>query len=260
MKKDKEIILGAIAGDIIGSSFEGHFNIPSDFNLFNEKSKYTDDTVLTIAILETILDGFSKPPEEYLKNYALKYPFSGFGPGFISWVRQPLGVKSNSYGNGAAMRVSAIEALAKNEDELNNWIYQVTTPSHSHPEAIKGASAIAMSIFMAKKGNSKSEISKYITSTFDYNLDIDFELIKKNKKFDVICQTTVPQAISCFLNTGDYESCIRLAVSLGGDTDTLACMSGGIAAACYKSIPSFIKEKTIQRIPEEFLSLILKIG
>ncbi len=116
MKKDNEIILGAIAGDIIGSSFEGYFNIPPNFSLFNEKSKYTDDTVLTIAILEALLDGFSKLPEEYLKTYALKYPFSGFGPGFIRWVRQPLGVKSDSYGNGAAMRVSAIGALAKNED------------------------------------------------------------------------------------------------------------------------------------------------
>ena len=247
-----DIILGAIAGDIIGSCYEFKWNIPKDFTLFNETSKYTDDTVLTIAILDSLLNNDSENSEQYLKRYAKNYPNSGFGPGFINWVLQPSGVQNNSFGNGAAMRVSAVGALAKNEETLLKWIQEVTVPSHNHIEAIKGATAIAMVIYKAKNGHSKKDIHKYVTKDLGYDLNIDFEKFRDRQIPEFICQTTVPFAIACFLESNDYESCIRLAVSLGGDTDTVACMAGGIAAAFYGGIPLFIKQEVIQRLPDAF--------
>ena len=257
----KEIIFGAIAGDISGSVFEHKFDIPENFNLFNIASSYTDDTVLTIAVLECLVNDDLLNIEHYLKSYTKRYPKSGFGPGFINWVLKPNGEKGSSCGNGAAMRISSLGALIDDENKLLKWIEIVTKTSHNHEDAIKGTTAIALSIFKAKNGFTKQEINEYVTS-LGYELNSDFEAIKQpyRKYFgngvEYICQTTVPIAISCFLQTNDYESCIRLAISSGGDTDTVACMAGGIAAAFYGGIPQQIKEETLKRIPEEFIDIL----
>ncbi len=254
-----DIILGAIAGDVIGSCYEFTHSIPDNFTLFNEFSKYTDDTVLTIAVLDCLQKDDIENCEDYLKVYTKKYPNSGFGPNFFNWAQQPNGYKSESFGNGAAMRVSAIGAFCKTEAEIHRVIQLVTTPSHNHSEALKGAAAIAISIFKAKNGESKEDISHYVLNEMNYDLSIDFDEIRAKKNIEVICQTTVPRAISCFLQSYDYESCIRLAVSIGGDTDTVACMAGGIAAAYYGGIPSYIKEETLLRLPFEFQTILKTI-
>jgi ADP-ribosylglycohydrolase len=257
----KDIILGAIAGDVIGSVFEHSFSIPKDFELFSLKSKFTDDTVLTIAVLDCLLNDNTLNFEKPLKSYTKKYFNSGFGPGFENWVLKPSGVKGFSCGNGAAMRISALGALIDDENILLKCIKDVTNTSHNHEESVKGAVAIGLCIFKAKNGFTKQEINEYVTS-LGYELNSDFEAIKQpyRKYFgngvEYICQTTVPIAISCFLQTNDYESCIRLAISSGGDTDTVACMAGGIAAAFYGGIPQQIKEETLKRIPEEFKDIL----
>ena len=257
----KDIILGAIAGDVIGSVFEHSFSIPKDFELFSLKSKFTDDTVLTIAVLDCLLNDNTLDFEKPLKSYTKKYFNSGFGPGFENWVLKPYGVKGFSCGNGAAMRISALGALIDDENILLKCIKDVTNTSHNHEESVKGAIAIGLCIFKAKNGFSKENIYQYVTS-LGYDLNPDFEALKQyyresfNTGVEYICQTTVPIAISCFLQTNDYESCVRLAISSGGDTDTVACMAGGIAVAFYGGIPQHIKKETLKRIPEEFIAIL----
>ena len=257
----KDIILGAIAGDVTGSVFEHSFNIPKDFELFSLKSKFTDDTVLTIAVLDCLLNDSKLNFEQSLKFYTKKYFNSDFGPGFKNWVLKPYGVKGFSCGNGAAMRISALGALIDDENILLKCIKDVTNTSHNHEESVKGAIAIGLCIFKAKNGFSKENIYQYVTS-LGYDLNPDFEALKQyyresfNTGVEYICQTTVPIAISCFLQTNDYESCVRLAISSGGDTDTVACMAGGIAVAFYGGIPQHIKKETLKRIPEEFIAIL----
>lgn len=261
MSFKRDIILGAIAGDVIGSVFEHSFNTPNDFELFSLKSKFTDDTVLTIAVLDSLLNDNTLNFEQSLKSYAKKYFNSGFGQGFKNWVLKPNGEKGFSCGNGAAMRISGVGALIDDQNTLLKCIKDVTNTSHNHEESVKGAVAIGLCIFKAKNGFSKEDIYKYVTS-IGYDLNSDFEALKQyyresfNTGVEYICQTTVPIAISCFLQTNDYESCIRLAISSGGDTDTVACMAGGIAAAFYVVIPQQIKEETLKRIPEEFKDIL----
>ena len=257
----KDIILGAIAGDVIGSVFEHSFSIPKDFELFSLKSKFTDDTVLTIAVLDCLLNDNTLDFEKPLKSYTKKYFNSGFGPGFENWVLKPSGVKGFSCGNGAAMRISALGALIDDENILLKCIKDVTNTSHNHEESVKGAVAIGLCIFKAKNRFSKEDIYQYVNS-LGYDLNSDFEALKQyyresfNTSVEYICQTTVPIAISCFLQTNDYESCVRLAISSGGDTDTVACMAGGIAVAFYGGIPQHIKKETLKRIPEEFIAIL----
>jgi len=258
-----DIIIGAISGDVIGSSYEHSPKklVPKNFKLFNDNSTFTDDTVLTIAVLECLINDELENIEKYLKSYAIKYRNYRFSPGFLKWAMLMGNEKGNSFGNGAAMRVSPLGALTIDEGELTKAVEKVTKTSHSHEESVKGAKAIAISIFKAKNKISKNEIKNYVSS-LGYNLDMDFEKIKQphlltfGQNAEYICQTTVPIAISCFLQTNDYESCIRMAISEGGDTDTVACMAGGIAAAYYGGIPQHIKEETLKRIPEEFKDIL----
>lgn len=249
-------LLGAIIGDIVGSRFEWNNHKSTIFNLFTPSNKFTDDTVMTIAIADWLLHGESLV--DAMKDWAAKYPNRGYGSKFWQWLfiwrnKEPY----NSYGNGSAMRVSPCGYFAQTLDEALNLAKQSAELTHNHPEGIKGAQAIAASVFLARQQIAKTEIRDYIESTFDYNLHRTCNEIRPIYEFNMTCQGSCPEAIIAFLESSDYESAIRLAVSLGGDSDTIACMTGGIAAAYY-GIPDEIVYNAKEYLPDDMLTIILE--
>ncbi|UEA87284.1 ADP-ribosylglycohydrolase family protein [Alistipes senegalensis] len=249
-------LLGAIIGDIVGSRFEWNNHKSTIFNLFTPSNKFTDDTVMTIAIADWLLHGESLV--DAMKDWAAKYPNRGYGSKFWQWLfiwrnKEPY----NSYGNGSAMRVSPCGYFAQTLDEALDLAKQSAELTHNHPEGIKGAQAIAASVFLARQQIAKTEIRDYIESTFDYNLHRTCNEIRPIYEFNMTCQGSCPEAIIAFLESSDYESAIRLAVSLGGDSDTIACMTGGIAAAYY-GIPDEIVYNAKEYLPDDILTIILE--
>lgn len=247
-------MFGAICGDIIGSYYESHSTKNYDFNLFNKDSIFTDDTVLTAAVCDTLLlnsenatfFGKQKRAAEYAykyKQYYKRYPNAGFGQMFQSWANKTTLSKQNSYANGAAMRTVPIAYAYNNLNEVEVQAKLSSIYTHNHNQAIKGAQAIACVVFLARHNKSKEEILKYIENRYKYNLSISIDLIKSNYVFDSKTAYTVPPAIIAFLQSNSFEDAIRKAVSLGGDADTIACMTGGMAEAYYKIIPEEIKNK-----------------
>jgi len=231
-------MLGAIAGDIIGSVYEFSPIKTTDFELFSARSTFTDDTVLTVALAEAILHG--RDYGRTMKEYYRRYPHAGYGGFFHHWARSEESKPYNSWGNGAAMRISpAGFAYEKLEEVLERAEY-FTVITHNHPEGIRGAQAVAAAVFLARKGSSKEEIKAATESRFGYDLSASLAEIRPTYSFDVSCKGTVPQAITAFLESRDFEDAIRKAVSLGGDSDTLACITGGIAHAFYGSLPEHI--------------------
>jgi ADP-ribosylglycohydrolase len=247
-------MIGAIIGDIVGSRFEFNPHKSKDFELITEKSRFTDDTVLTIAIADSILNDL--PVRDKLYEYAEKYPRAGYGPMFCEWVKNHDKNPYNSFGNGSAMRVSAVGFFAQSLDEALSLAEISSIPTHNHPEGIKGAKSVAAAIFMAKNGSTKAEIKEYIEKEFEYDLNRTCDDIRKYYSFDVTCQGSVPEAIICFLESTDYVDAIRLAVSLSGDADTQACIAGGIAQAYYKKIPKDLIEQVYKILPQEFIDII----
>jgi ADP-ribosylglycohydrolase len=235
-------MIGAIAGDVIGSSYEFHSTKSMDFPLFTRWSKFTDDTVCTIALAKAILTGDDFAP--LLKNYCLQFPNSGYGGHFNGWIYSPSLLPYNSYGNGSAMRVSPVGFAFKTEKDVLNEAKRSAEVTHNHPEGIKGAQATALAIFLAVNGSDKQTIKKEIEDRFEYDLNRRLEDIRPTYQFDVTCQGSVPESIIAFLESNSYEDTIRLSVSLGGDADTQACIAGGIAQAFYRDIPMEILEKT----------------
>lgn len=236
-------MIGAIAGDIIGSRWEFNPIKSADFELFGSGCRFTDDTVLTIALAEAILTG-----EDYislLKQYCRSFPNVGYGGTFSKWAASPHTEPYNSFGNGAAMRISPVGFYYESLEEVLAKAKYFTAVTHNHPEGIKGAQATAAAIFLARNGSSKEEIRRYVTDSFGYDLNRTCNQIRPNYSFDVTCQGTVPEAIICFLEAADYESAVRLAVSLGGDSDTLACITGGIAEGFY-GVPQWIEDKALE--------------
>jgi ADP-ribosylglycohydrolase len=248
-------MLGAIAGDIIGSVREFAGLKTKDFPLFSEHSRFTDDTVLTIAVADRLLYGGNYP--SLLKAYYRNYPRAGYGGKFARWGASEDPEPYNSWGNGSAMRVSPVGYAFDRLDlvVLEAEISAIAT--HNHPEGIKGAQAIAAAIFLARTGSSKLEIKDYIQTTFSYNLDRTLAAIRPEYTFEVSCQGSVPEAILSFLESTDYEDAIRNAISLGGDSDTLACMAGGIAEAFYGGVPESIASQVL-KILDEPLNLVLQ--
>ena len=247
-------MLGAIAGDIIGSVYEHHPIKTEDFPLFDPHSRITDDTVMTLAIARAIL-----LDEDYgleMKRMGRLYPGAGYGGNFGKWIYQPEVIPYNSWGNGSAMRVSPIAYAFNEEEAVLREAKRSAEPSHNHPEGIKGAQAVALSVFLARSGGTKDLIKDRIASEFDYDLSRTLDEIRPVYHFDVSCQGTVPEAIITFLESRSFEDAVRKAVSLGGDSDTLACITGGIAEAFYKDIPGEIIRETLERLPKE-LGLIL---
>ena len=242
-------MLGAIAGDIIGSVFEGQPIKTTDFPLFQEGSRFTDDTVLTLAVADAILG--DRKYGQKLKTYGREYPHAGYGAHFYRWIFQDDIKPYNSWGNGAAMRVSPVGFAFNKESTVLQEARRTAEVSHNHPEGIKGAQATALSVFLARKGNTKAAIRREISQRFDYNLGRSVEEIRPTYSFDVSCQGSVPEAIISFLDSENYEDAVRKAISLGGDSDTLACIAGGIAQAFYGGIPAPIAEQATARLTDQ---------
>lgn len=231
-------MLGAIAGDIIGSIYEVIPIKRKDFKLFSLGSHFSDDTVLTYAVAKSILTGTS-----YASNFKKcfwRYPLAGFGQRFTCWAMSNQKEGYNSWGNGAAMRVSPIAWAYNDLETVLKEAERCTVTTHNHPEGIKGAQATAAAIFLARNNKTKAEIRDYIEQNFKYNLRRTLDEIRPKYKFEVSCQKSVPEAIIAFLESTDFEDAIRNAVSLGGDSDTIAAITGSIAEALYGGVPEAI--------------------
>ncbi|MBN1975038.1 MAG: ADP-ribosylglycohydrolase family protein [Sedimentisphaerales bacterium] len=248
-------MLGAIAGDIIGSVRENMRIKRKDFELFPKICFYTDDTVLTAAVADAILTG--KSYGETIKAYARRHPLRGYGPKFSLWMMSPVSKPYNSLGNGSAMRVSPVAHAFNTEESVLEQARKSAECTHNHPEGIKGAQAAALAVFLARCGADKDEIRKQISQRFGYNLKRTIDEIRPDYKFNITCPGSVPEAIIAFLDSTDFEDAIRNAVSLGGDADTQAAIAGSIAEAYYKGIPEHIFEKVWQKIPESFMDIII---
>jgi len=249
----KKLIIGAIVGDIIGSAYEWNNVKTTDFQLFGKRTDFTDDSVLTFATMDCILH-----QSDYTKGYqgyARNYPQRGYGGNFASWIQNDHPKPYNSWGNGSAMRVSPVGWAYDTLEEVLEQAQKSAEVTHNHREGIKGAQATASAVFLARNGSSKTDIKQYIEQTFNYNLDRSIEEIRPDFQFDESCQGTVPEAIIAFLESTDFENAIRLAISLGGDSDTIACITGGIAEAYYHDIPESIIEKSLSFLPAKLILL-----
>jgi ADP-ribosylglycohydrolase len=236
----KKCIFGAIAGDIIGSAYEFN-NVKSlEFEMFREGTYFTDDSVLTVATMYALLKR-TDYASAYQK-FGRKYPHRGYGEHFKSWIYTADPEPYNSWGNGSAMRASPIGWSSGNIDMVLAEARKSAKVTHNHPEGVKGAQATAAAVYLARTGKTKDEIKEFIVDTFGYNLDRTIDEIRPGYDFDVSCQGSVPEAIIAFLESTDFENAVRLAVSIGGDSDTIACITGGIAEAFYRTVPDHIAE------------------
>lgn len=249
-------MLGAIAGDIIGSSYEWDPVKFKDFILFSEDSDFTDDTVLTIATADALLH--RKSYLEVYKEYPSKFYNRGYGDHFVRWASSRSNEPYNSFGNGSAMRISPIGWFFNEIDEVLEEAKKSSEITHDHPGGIKGAQSVALAILLARKGYDKGLIKFELENRFGYNLDRTLEEIRPTYKFDVTCQGSVPESIIAFLESTDYEDAVRNAVSLGGDSDTQACIAGSIAEAYFKKIPDFIIEETRKRLVPDLIYILDK--
>ncbi|MFH2065786.1 MAG: ADP-ribosylglycohydrolase family protein [Pseudomonadota bacterium] len=247
-------MIGAIAGDIIGSVFESRPVKTTDFPLFSRHSRFTDDTVLTLAVAHAILR--QTDYSAALKTFGARYPDAGYGMSFLNWIFAEQSEPYNSWGNGSAMRVSPVGFAFSSMEEVLEQAEKSASATHNHPEGIKGAQATALAVYLARNGKDKETIREEITQRFGYALDRTVETIRPDYRFDVSCQGSVPQAIIAFLDSENYEDAVRKAVSLGGDSDTQACIAGGIAQAYYRYIPESIIRQVHGILPEPLLSVL----
>ena len=241
-------MIGAIAGDIIGSIYERHPIKTKMFPLFQDRCRFTDDTVLTVAVADAIVS--KKSYLETIRTIGRRYPRAGYGGTFIQWLHDDDPRPYNSWGNGAAMRVSPVGFSFPSAKAVLKQAALTAEISHNHPEGIKGAQAVALAVFLARTGNDKERIRSRLAEMFGYDLNRHVDDIRPAYSFDVSCQGTVPEAVIAFLDSASYEDAIRNAVSLGGDSDTLACITGGIAEAFY-GLPDPIRGKVKEFLPPD---------
>ena len=240
-------MIGAIIGDIVGSRFEWDNIKTKKFRLFTEQCKFTDDSVMTLAIAKAIMDCngdlelLADQAVHCMQELGRRYPHCGFGGRFRVWVREDDPQPYGSWGNGAAMRVSPVAWAARSMDECIAMSEAVTSVTHNHPEGIKGANAIAAAAYLALHGATKDEIKTHIEATYGYDLSFTLDSIRDAYTFDVSCMGTVPPAIVAFLESTDFVDAIRNAISIGGDSDTLAACTGAIAEAFY-GIPALTRD------------------
>jgi ADP-ribosylglycohydrolase len=246
-------MLGALAGDIIGSRFEWHNIKTKEFHLFTEDSRFTDDSVLTVAQADSLLSG--EPFVQKLKEYFRLYPDAGYGGYFYQWAGSSCVEPYDSFGNGSAMRVSPVGWYFNDLSTVLNEARHSAAVTHSHPEGIKGAQAVAAAIFMARNGESKDDIRKFIEMRFAYDFAWSLDDIRPDYEFDVTCQGSVPQALQAFFESDGFEDAIRNAVSIGGDSDTIACITGGVAEAFYGTVPDAIAREVFARLDENLTSV-----
>ena len=247
-------MIGAVIGDIVGSVFEFDNQRTVAFPLFSAGSTFTDDSVLTFATAKVLL-GKGDYTATY-QDFARRYEGRGYGGNFWYWIYVDDPKSYNSYGNGSAMRVSPVGFAFDSLEETLAEARRSAEVTHNHPEGIKGALAAAQVIYMARSGASKPEIKREITGRYGYDLSRPVESIRQINQFDETCQGSIPEAISVFLEGEDYEHTIRLAVSIGGDTDTIACIAGGMAQAFFGSIPAWIEREARERISSEFVDIL----
>ncbi len=250
----KLVVPGAICGDIIGSAYESHPTKNPGFSLLTPKSRFTDDTVCTIALAETLNSDLCYT--DVLKQWCRRHINAGYGGTFIRWILSDNINPYNSWGNGSAMRVSAAGAFSRSLDEVMTRSKQSAAVTHNHPEGIKGAQATAVAIYLALRDMDKAGIKSVIEKGFGYDLSRRYTDIQRTYSFDVSCQGSVPEAIIAFLESSDYESAVRLAVALGGDADTQGAIAGGIAAAYYKEIPDSIMKPCLEKLPQDMMTVI----
>lgn len=251
-------MLGAICGDVIGSVYEQRPVRHTEFPLFSKRSRFTDDTVLTIATADAILHG--REYEEAYRDWGRRYPYAGYGPGFKAWLRSSASFPLNSRGNGSAMRVSPVGFAFSTEEEVLREAERSALCSHDSPEGIRGAQAVALSIFLARMGHAKEEVRRKISEGFGYDLDRTIAEIRPTYRigirFDMTCEGSVPEAIIAFLDSTDFEDAARLAISLAGDSDTQACIAGAIAQAYYGGVPEKISAEVTARLPAEMIEVV----
>ncbi len=247
-------MLGAIIGDIVGSRFEFNNTNKTDFKLFTSECSFTDDTICTIAIADAILRSVSF--EQSLLEWCRKYPNpkGAYGCSFSQWINSKTPTPYGSFGNGSAMRVSPCGYLSTRQDVLIS-ARKSAECTHNHPEGIKGAECIADCIYLARKEKNIKLIIELVEDVYGYNISQTCDEIRQTNSFNETCQITVPQAIVCFLESTDFESAIRLAISIGGDSDTIAAITGCIAEAYY-GIPQHIQDKAWEYLPKEMQEVV----
>jgi ADP-ribosylglycohydrolase len=247
-------MLGAIAGDVIGSVYE-HVPIKTtEFPLFQERSRFTDDTVMTVAVGYALVVGVGYAGA--MKHFGRRYPHAGYGGSFRDWLRAPGSEPYNSWGNGAAMRVSPVGWACDSEADVLRAAEASAAATHNHPEGIRGAQATALAVFLARQGASKDDLRAAIEERFGYDLQPRLDDLRPDYTFDVSCQGTVPPALIAFLDTDSYETAVRGAISLGGDADTLAAIAGGVAEAYYGGVPAHIAAEVRRRLPADLLEVL----
>ena len=262
-------MFGAIVGDIVGSVYEWDNIKTMEFPLFSDGSTFTDDSVMTVAVAQALLEvagsgesrrSISRPKlretvVSSMQDLGRRYPRAGYGGSFRKWLRTHHPTPYNSWGNGSAMRVSPVAWAASSVEEAEFLAAASAEVTHNHPEGIKGAQAAAACIFLARMGSSNEEIRHYVEVNHGYDLGFTLDDIREEYKFDVSCQGSVPHAIVAFLESSDFEDAVRRAVSIGGDSDTIAAITGGIAQARY-GVPGRIAFDARRRLPEDFLTTI----
>lgn len=242
-------MIGALAGDICGSRFEFNNYKGKDFELFDENCRPTDDSIMTLAVAQAILSSrpdfsdLSERAVEAMQTFGKKYPDAGYGGHFFQWIFSDNPLPYNSYGNGAAMRVSPCGFAAHSFDEAKRLSEEATCVTHNHPEGLKGAEAAAAAVYYARTGKTKDEIRNIIDRDY-YPMNFTLDEIRPYYTFDVSCQGSVPQALTAFFESSDFEDAIRNAVSIGGDSDTIAAIAGGIAEAYY-GVPDTIRKQVL---------------
>jgi ADP-ribosylglycohydrolase len=249
-------LLGAIAGDIIGSVHEFAGTKSTDFELFVPGSRFTDDTVLAVAVADCLLTG-----SEYVDafhEYFLAYPMAGYGLRFLDWAKAGNRQPYNSYGNGSAMRVPAVGYAFDFLDDVLAQAERSAAVTHSHPEGVKGAQATAAAVFMARQGETKARIKDSLEHMFGYDLSGQLDAIRPTYAFDESCQGTVPAALIAFFESHDYEDAVRKAISLGGDADTLACITGAVAEAHYGGVPLHILTPTLEALDDHLRGVVVR--
>lgn len=253
-------MLGAIIGDIVGSRFEWDNRKSKDFKLFNYKCRPTDDTVMTLAVASALLEcdgdytGLAGATVSAMQSMGRNYPDAGYGGRFREWLKASEPKPYDSFGNGAAMRISPVGNIAGSIAEAKELSKTVTEVTHNHPEGIKGAEAVAVAIYLAKTGKSLLEIRDYIEQNY-YPLDFTLADIREDYTFDVSCQGSVPQAFMAFFESTDFEDAIRNAISIGGDSDTIAAICGGIAE-CYYGVPAGIRAQALAFLDGRMMKIL----
>ena len=247
-------MLGAIVGDVLGSILEFRPVKTKDFELLNSDCIFTDDTVMTVAVADSLMNG--TPYIESLQMWGNSYPTAGYGGMFSKWLQSDFPEPYNSFGNGSAMRSSSIGWLFDDQDSVLKEAEKSAEITHNHPEGIKGAQSVALGVMLGRQGNTKKEIKELLENLFEYDLSQSLDEIRPSYSHDVSCQGSVPQAIISFLESEDFEDAIRNAISLGGDADTQACIAGALAEGFYKKIPDRIEEFVLNKMTPDIFSII----